>query len=98
MAKWKEVPLGIEADLVNEPPHYTTSNIECIDAMKAMADAISKTPKSFSVSLFQAHLWLTIIKYMWRWPTKYNPLEDLKKARWYLDKLITSIEGEDNGK
>jgi hypothetical protein len=31
-----------------------------------------------------------VIKYLWRWREK-NGLEDLKKARWYLDRLITSI-------
>ena len=32
-------------------------------------------------------------KYLWRWPYK-NGLEDLKKARWYLDRLISEVEKE----
>lgn len=39
------------------------------------------------------HAWLTgqVLKYMWRWPLK-NGLEDLKKARFYLDRLIADAE------
>ena len=33
--------------------------------------------------------------YIWRWKNK-NGLEDLKKARWYLDTLINSVEFEEN--
>lgn len=39
--------------------------------------------------------WLTgqVLKYMWRWPLK-NGKEDLRKARFYLDRLINSA-GDD---
>jgi hypothetical protein len=33
-----------------------------------------------------------IMKYLWRYRYK-NGTEDLKKARWYLDRLITEVEG-----
>ena len=36
-----------------------------------------------------------ILKYLWRWPLKERPLQDLKKARWYLDKLINDVEAQD---
>jgi hypothetical protein len=32
------------------------------------------------------------MKYMWRYERKGKPLEDLKKARWYLDRLIAALE------
>ena len=42
MAKWAEIPplaVGQPAsDLVNKPPHYNSSSIECIDAMAAMSE------------------------------------------------------------
>ena len=31
------------------------------------------------------------MKYVYRYESKVNPLEDLKKARWYLDKLIAEV-------
>jgi hypothetical protein len=34
---------------------------------------------------------------MWRYEMKGKPAEDLKKARWYLNKLIEVQEGESNG-
>ena len=37
-----------------------------------------------------------VFKYLWRWPLKERPLQDLKKARWYLDRLIEDVEKQDN--
>lgn len=70
-------------DMVNHPSHYTAGGIECIDAIAA-AISCQKNP---------VNAWLTgqIIKYLWRWPLK-NGLEDLKKARFYLDRLIKCVE------
>lgn len=67
-------------DMVNHPPHYNKSGIECIDAIKA---ALGEG--------FKAYCHGNIQKYLWRHPYK-NGLEDLKKARWYLDKLIEEYE------
>tara|TARA_R100000541_G_scaffold58886_1_gene70958 strand:+ start:453 stop:725 length:273 start_codon:yes stop_codon:yes gene_type:complete len=63
-------------DAVNHPPHYNVSGIECIDALKAMLG-----------DEFQAYLQGNIAKYLWRYRYK-NGVEDLKKAQWYLNKLI----------
>jgi len=63
-------------DMVNHPPHYNQRNIECIDAIEAATDLG-----------FEYYLQGNIIKYMWRYKYK-NGVEDLKKAKWYLDKLI----------
>ena len=70
-------------DMVNRPPHYTTGGIECIDAITA-----ALTPHHDPISS-----WLTghVLRYMWRWPLK-NGAEDLKKARFYLDRLIEREE------
>lgn len=71
-------------DPVNSPPHYNTADIECIDAMEAMAEEAQMSPHL-------AYCWQNSFKYMWRWPAK-GGLEDLKKCRWYLDRLIARIE------
>lgn len=64
-------------DVVNHPSHYTSGDIECIDAIKA----------SMSKEAFAGFLKGNIIKYMWRYEHK-NGIEDLKKAQWYQNKLI----------
>ena len=71
-------------DAVNRPPHYNKSPIECIDAMEAMASGVD-------IPSHEAYCWQNAFKYLWRWPYK-NGLEDLKKCRWYLDRLIQKIE------
>ena len=64
-------------DMVNHPPHYNQRGIECIDAIEAATD-----------KGFQYYLQGNIIKYLWRYRYKGKPVEDLKKAKWYLDRLI----------
>lgn len=66
-------------DNVNNPSHYTSGEIECIDAIES-----SMTPEAF-----KGYLKGCIQKYMWRYEKKANPVEDLNKAKWYLDKLIS---------
>ena len=73
----KEVP-----DAVNHPSHYTGSGIECIEAIKA-----SMTPDALA-----GYLKGNVQKYLWRYEKKVNHVEDLKKARWYLDYLINELE------
>jgi|TARA_X000001388_G_scaffold76673_2_gene74678 hypothetical protein len=68
-------------DNVNSPPHYNKSGIECIDAIRAATD-----------SGFEFYLQGNILKYIWRYRYK-NGTEDLKKAQWYLNKLIQEVEG-----
>jgi len=63
-------------DMVNHPAHYNKAGIETIDAIEAA------TNKGFKY-----YLQGNILKYMWRYEYK-NGVEDLKKARWYLNKLI----------
>ena len=67
-------------DMVNSPPHYNQTGIECIDAISAATD-----------SGFKYYLQGNIMKYLWRFDYKNKPVEDLEKARWYLDKLIEEV-------
>ena len=68
-------------DNVENPAHYIQSAIECIAAIEA----------SMSKDQFCGYLKGNIIKYMWRYEDK-NKIEDLKKAQWYLNKLIETYE------
>lgn len=78
---------------VVHPLHYTSGGIECIDAMKAM---LAGYEQAMIVTKFYWHfLSGQVLKYLWRWPLKERPLQDLKKARWYLDRLIADVESQD---
>lgn len=68
-------------DMVNSPPHYAKGAIECIDAI-AVATA--------DLQGMEAVCTANAIKYLWRWKFK-NGVEDLQKARWYLDRLIQEM-------
>lgn len=79
---------------VEHPSHYTSGGIECIDAMKAM---LAGYEQAKTVTKFYWHfLSGQVLKYLWRWPLKERPLQDLKKARWYLDRLIDDVEKQDH--
>ena len=69
--------------MVNHPPHYNQHGIECIDAIKAC-----------TTDGFESYLQGNILKYLWRYKYK-NGIEDLNKADWYLQKLITVIKKND---
>jgi len=72
-------------DPVNHPDHYTAGGIECIDAIKA-ALTCQKDP-------MQAWLTGQVLKYLWRWPLK-NGLEDLRKAEFYLHRLMEDVQSK----
>ena len=74
-----------EEDVVNNPSHYNSGGIECIDAI-----AESMTDEGF-----KAYCKGNVQKYLWRYEMKGKPLEDLRKAQWYLSRLIESQECED---
>jgi hypothetical protein len=61
------------SDSINHPPHYTFGAIEVIDAIEAWQLGF--------------HLG-NVVKYVARAAHKGRSLDDLKKARWYLDREI----------
>ena len=79
---------------VEHPSHYTSGGIECIDAMKAMLAGYEQA--KIATNFYWHFLSGQVIKYLWRWPLKERPLQDLKKARWYLDRLIDDVENQDH--
>ena len=76
MERYNEVP-----DNIN-PNHYRQGEIECIDAIKAAT--VNKTGIE---AVCTAHA----IKYLWRYESK-NGLEDVRKAQWYINRLVSELE------
>jgi hypothetical protein len=80
MRKW-----SAPDDSVNHPAHYTTGNIEVIEYIE----------DKLSLEGLQGYFVGNIIKYISRYRHK-NGVEDLKKARWYLDRMIKNMEREND--
>ena len=64
---------------VNHPKHYNTGKIEVIDAIE-----------EWNMGFCDGN----VIKYVARHKHKGKPIEDLKKAKWYLERLIQQYEQE----
>ncbi len=71
------------SDPVN-PQHYRNYRIEVIDILE---DAVARAPDPVKGSLQYQ-----VLKYMLRIWDKESPLQDAKKSRWYLDRLISKLE------
>ena len=73
-------------DPVTNPAHYADNfgGIQCIDAIET----------SMSTEEFKGFLKGNVQKYVWRYSQK-NGAEDLKKAKWYLERLISLREYEE---
>jgi len=67
---------SVNIDMVNHPPHYARLDPEPIDVIEAW-----KLPYHLG----------NVLKYMARWDAK-DGLQDLKKARWYLDRFVEKVE------
>ena len=68
-------------DPVGNPSHYTKGGIQPIDYIE-----------SWGMDFRDAN----VIKYVTRAPHKGNELQDLKKARWYIDRRIAELEVEES--
>ena len=70
-------------DPVNKPAHYNLSGgIECIDYIKQV----------LTLDGFIAYCQGNMIKYQHRHGYKGNPVQDMEKAQWYLDKMIEAMK------
>lgn len=65
---------------VSHPSHYTKGKIECIEAID------ESLGEDGSIYYMQGN----VIKYIWRWRDK-GGVQDLKKARWYLNRMIKKL-------
>lgn len=72
-----------QADPVNSPAHYNAGAVETIDY-------ILQVTKLYPGD--EGVLVGNVIKYISRAPLKGKKLEDLKKAQWYLNRLISNLE------
>jgi hypothetical protein len=73
-------------DNVNHPPHYNSSPAHCECGRRIECIDVTRH-MGFNVG--------NAVKYLWRYELK-NGIEDLKKARWYLDDLINKNDIQNN--
>ena len=78
----QKVTMADDKDMVNSPSHYTQGSIECIDAIAQVVKDLDG---------MEAMCTGNAIKYLWRWKHK-NGVEDLKKAQWYLQRMIDNYK------
>lgn len=74
-------------DPVTHPAHYTNDDFKCSKCGECIEciDVTSKMPFCLG----------NAVKYLWRWQHK-GGLEDIKKARWYLERHISDMEKRDS--
>ena len=73
-------------DMINRPAHYTQGKVECLDALQSMMSEAS----------YKDFLRAQVIKYVWRCEDKGNSEIDLKKAGFYLNRLLQLQQTVDN--
>ena len=81
----REIEQALQSCPVERPDHYNTGAIEAIEAIRASMDA----------DQYFGYLKGNVMKYLWRYDYKEKPVEDLRKADWYLNRLIDALI-EDN--
>lgn len=85
---------GITHDPVEKPKHYMLfeeEGIEVRDVIEKLVNKIPPVSRDYG-GLFVAD-YVQMMQYLMRFMDK-NGVEDLKKARWYLDKLIDTYESD----
>ena len=79
-AEWAEKAAEGRKDAVNNPSHYNQGGIECIDYIEQQLG-----------EGFIEYCEGNVHKYLHRWRYK-NGDEDLRKALWYLERMLTKVE------
>ena len=69
--------------IIEKRDYYNHGKIEAIDAIESACTGLSG---------YEGFLTGTCLKYLFRWRWKGTALADLKKARYYLDRLIAEEE------
>lgn len=78
--RFEDEPKG---DMVHHPNHYNYKSMECqkiIDIMTQKVDSVQAYPLG------------AVIKYLYRYPKKGKAIEDLQKAKTYIDMIIKNLE------
>lgn len=81
-----DIMTGKLGDSVESPSHYNNGKVECIVYLK----------DNMPFDSYLGYLEGNTKKYLHRWRYKKKPIEDLKKAQWYLNRLIQELL-DDNG-
>lgn len=71
-----------DKDAVNHPDHYQGDKIECIEYLK----------DNMPFEAYLGYLEGNAKKYLHRWRRKGKPMEDIKKAIWYLNRLVAELD------
>lgn len=74
----------LDDDQVNSPAHYTKGKFEVIDVIEDNVE----DPYSYYKG--------NALKYLLRHEHKGKPAQDLKKAKWYIDRMIAKLEAQDD--
>ena len=72
-------------DMINRPPHYRFCGYELLKVIKAKL-------RESKMDAVQAGLWIQFIQYLFRFDIKGKPLDDLNKAKFYLNDLYKETE------
>lgn len=73
----------ISKDMVSHPSHYTTRSMEAIEIIETAIEDQNDPVIAYLMS--------NVIKYLLRFQHKGAPKQDLEKARWYLERMISKI-------
>lgn len=73
--------MDYDVENVEHPAHYKKNGTECIDWIK----------EAMTEDEFRGYLKGNALKYIWRYENKGKPVEDLMKARWYLEQLAEEM-------
>lgn len=76
-------------DMVNHPNHYTYKSVECNKVIEIMCEKINES---------EAYYLGAAIKYLYRYPMKNNPIQDLEKAITYINMIIDRQKKLQNNK
>ena len=71
----------VKFDSVNAPKHYLHGKKETIDVIRDCMESDE----------YHGYLKGNVLKYVSRYKFKGEPLEDLQKANWYLNRLIKEV-------
>lgn len=71
-----------DTETVNHPPHYCQGGMECIQALEALGIA-------------EDYCRGNALKYLWRLKDKGKAVEDARKAKWYVERLLGYLEAKE---
>lgn len=74
--------MTVEYNAVDRPAHYNNGGVECIDYIEQV----------LGLEGFIDYCHGNIIKYQHRYKHKGNALQDMKKAQWYMNKMVDAME------